>query len=126
MGDGDDLIGSAGGGSSPAVRCVVDPSVVLQLEVALVLARVPVVSTRPEAVLATVDPPHHPPVASDHLQLCDRLHGVCLPRQAGAVLRQVRQAAVLGHALKQVDEGSVAVADGHLALELALGLVRLA
>ena len=117
-----DLPGGAGGVGAPAVGGVVDPAVP-HWEVSLVLAGVPVVAAQPDVVLATVDSPDHPPAAPHLGDVRHLLDCVLRPRQADPVWRDLREAAVRGHAAQQVDEWLVVQAQRHLALKLALALV---
>ena len=71
-------------------------------------------------VLATVDPPHHPPVPRHLLQLLYLLDSVLLPCQTHSILRHLGEAVIGWHALEQRHELIIVTTQGHLTVKLTL------
>merc|ERR1719398_261021 len=122
-GDSHDRICCGDGIGSPGVGRVVDPTVA-KSDITGMLARVPVISSSPDIVLSTVDPPDDPPVAGKVLEAGHLLHRVSLTCKAVSVRWKVWETAIVSHTLKQGLELLVAGAEGHLTLVLAVGLIR--
>merc|ERR1712002_1162323 len=103
--------------STTTVGGIVNPTI-SQSQVPLMLTGIPVVPAGPVLILATVDPPHHPPVPLHHGHVSDLLNCITRSSQAVPVRREVRQTAVLCHALEKTDEDLVIDPQGHLTLKL--------